>query len=127
MSIAEDFYQLCDSFYDLLRKDLPWFADGWTEGFNFPLSEDTPDFKHSPKEIEKVKFNDKDLFADYLDAAIKLSKDYLSHLDGSTLDEIIDEDYTPPVTRQTRIVLIIGDAVMHSGQAIYRIVNLTME
>lgn len=46
-------------------------------------------------------------------------KDYLSHQDESTLDEIIDESYTPAVTRQTRIVSIIDDAVMNSGQAIY--------
>lgn len=96
-----------------------WIANGWSEKYNFPLPDDTPDFIHSPEEPEKVKVNDKDLLVDYLDAAVKLSKDYLSHLDESTSNEIIDESYTPAATRQTRIVSIIDDAVMYSGQAIY--------
>lgn len=104
---------------DLKGEESLWIPDGWTEKFNLPLSDGTLDFKHTPEEAEKVKINDKDLLVDYLDAAIKLAKDYLSHLDESILDEIIDESYTPAVTRQTRIVSIIDDAVMHSGQAIY--------
>lgn len=104
---------------DLKGEESLWIADGWTEKCNSPLPDDIPDFKHLPEEPEKVKVNDKDLLVDYLDAAIKLAKDYLSHLDESTLDEIVDENYTHALTRQTRIVSIIDDAVMHSGQAIY--------
>ncbi|WP_270370145.1 DinB family protein [Aerococcus urinaeequi] len=104
---------------ELKGEESLWIADCWTEKFNLPLPDDTLDFKHSPEHAEKVKISDKDLLVDYLDAATKLAKDYLSHLDESTLYEIIDENYTPAVTRHTRIVSIIDDAVMHSGQAIY--------
>lgn len=104
---------------DLKGEESLWIADDWTEKFNLPLPDDTLDFKHSPEEANKVKINDKDILADYLDAANKLAKDFLSYLDESTLDEIIDENYTPAVIRQTRIVSVIDDAVMHFGQVIY--------
>jgi len=32
---------------------------------------------------------------------------------------VIDDSWTPAVTRQARLVSIIDDAVMHSGQAVY--------
>lgn len=96
-----------------------WIADGWTDKFNLPLPDDTADYKHTPEEAEQVKVKDKALLVDYLAASIQLAKDYLINLDETTLTEIIDENYTPPVSRQVRIVSIIDDAVMHSGQAIY--------
>lgn len=59
------------------------------------------------------------MLAEYLDVSIKLAKDYLSNLDEDILDEIVNESYTPAVTRHTRIVSIIDDVVIHSGQVIY--------
>lgn len=35
------------------------------------------------------------------------------------MKEVIDSNWTPPVTREDRLVSIIDDAVMHSGQGIY--------
>lgn len=104
---------------DLKGEPSLWISNGWTEKFNLPLPDDTPDFKHSSEEAEQVKVKDKSLLVEYLDESIKLAKDYLTNLDTSTLDDIIYESYTPHVTRQARIVSIIDDAVMHSGQAIY--------
>ncbi|KAF3299898.1 hypothetical protein [Aerococcus urinaeequi] len=75
---------------DLKGEESLWIADGWTEKFNLPLPDNTLNFKHSPEEAVKVMINDKDLLVDYLDVAIKLAKDYLSHLDKPTLYEIID-------------------------------------
>lgn len=82
---------------------------------NLSFPDNTPDFKYSLEEAEKVKINDIDLLVDYLDTTSKLVKDYLGHLDESTLDEIIDENYTLAVTRQTTMDSIIDVAVMHSG------------
>lgn len=45
--------------------------------------------------------------------------EYLEQVDEGTLDEVIDSNWTPPVTREDRLVSIIDDAVMHSGQGIY--------
>lgn len=104
---------------ELKNQPSLWIADGWSDKFNLSLPDDTADYRHTPDEAEQVKVQDKALLVDYLDASIELAKDYLTNLDEDTLGEIIDESYTPPVSRQARIVSIIDDAVMHSGQAIY--------
>ena len=52
-------------------------------------------------------------------AASDSALSYLRGLEPSELDEVIDENWTPPVTRGMRLVSIIDDAAMHSGQVIY--------
>lgn len=104
---------------DLKGEDSMYTSDGWSEHFDLPLPDDTPDYKHTPEQAEQVTVSDKNLLSDYLDASIKLGKDYLNNLNEETLEEIVDENWTPPVTHQARLVSIIDDAVMHSGQAVY--------
>ena len=104
---------------DLKGEDSMYTSDGWSERFDLPLPDDTPDYKHTPEQAEQVTVSDKNLLSDYLDASIKLGKDYLNNLNEETLEEIVDENWTPPVTHQARLVSIIDDAVMHSGQAVY--------
>ena len=104
---------------DLKGENSMYTSDGWSERFDLPLPDDTPDYKHTPEQAEQVTVSDKDLLSDYLDASIKLGKDYLNNLNEETLEEIVDENWTPPVTHQARLVSIIDDAVMHSGQAVY--------
>lgn len=104
---------------DLKGEEAMYTSDGWNERFDLPLPDDTPEYKHTPEEAEQVTVSDKELLSDYLDVSIKLAKDYLENLDEDTLDEIVDENWDPPVTHQARLVSIIDDAVMHSGQAIY--------
>ena len=104
---------------DLKGENSMYTSDGWSERFDLPLPDDTPDYKHTPEQAEQVTVSDKNLLSDYLDASIKLGKDYLNNLNEETLEEIVDENWTPPVTHQARLVSIIDDAVMHSGQAVY--------
>lgn len=104
---------------DLKGEDSMYTSDGWSERFDLPIPDDTPDYKHTPEQAEQVTVSDKNLLSDYLDASIKLAKDYLNNLNEETLEEIVDENWTPPVTHQARLVSIIDDAVMHSGQAVY--------
>lgn len=104
---------------DLKGEEAMYTKDGWSERFALPLPDDTPDYKHTTEEAEKVTVSDKTLLSEYLDVSIKLAKEYLANLDEDTLDEIVDDNYTPSVTRQARLVSIIDDAVMHSGQAVY--------
>lgn len=96
-----------------------WTSKGWNEKFSLDLSDNTQDYKHTPEEAAKVKVTDKQLLVDYLDDAVKRTKNYLEKVDDDALDEVIDESWTPAVTRQVRLVSSIDDAVMHSGQAVY--------
>jgi len=104
---------------DLKGKEPMYTSDGWNDRFDLPLPDDTPEYKHTPEQAEQVTVSNKELLSEYLDVSIKLAKDYLNNLDNDSLDEVIDENWDPPVTRKTRLVSIIDDAVMHSGQAVY--------
>jgi len=106
---------------DLKGEEAMYTKDGWNDRFDLSLPDDTPEYKHTPEQAEQVVVSDKKLLSEYLDVSIKLAKNYLNEIDENDidLDEIIDENWNPPVTRKARLVSIIDDAVMHSGQAIY--------
>lgn len=95
-----------------------WLAD-WTKRFALDLPDDTEDWRHTPEEAAKVIVNQIELLVDYLSASVELAVNYLQSIDETSLSEVIDENWTPAVTRQARIVSIVDDAVMHSGQAVY--------
>lgn len=95
-----------------------WLAD-WTKRFALDLPDDTEDWRHTPEEAAKVIVNQKELLVDYLSASVELAVNYLQSIDETSLSEVIDENWTPAVTRQARIVSIVDDAVIHSGQAVY--------
>ncbi|KRL61257.1 DinB family protein [Latilactobacillus fuchuensis] len=108
-------YQISD-----LKNVAPlWQSAGWNQRFGLVLPDDTQDWCHTPEEAVKVVVDDKQLLIDYLAAAVQLTNDYLMTVDETTLADVIDDSWTPAVTRQARLVSIIDDAVMHSGQAVY--------
>lgn len=104
-----------------------WTRDGWNRRFAFDLPDDTEDWRHTPAEAARVIIRDAALLRDYLAAAIEAVISYLQHLPPQALDDIIDPNCNPPVTRAVRLVSIIDDAAMHSGQAVYvrRLLGLT--
>lgn len=103
----------------LAGTTMVWTAAGFKERFALDLPDDTEDWRHTPEQAAKVRVTSLELLTDYLDAACALARDYLGSLDESTLDEVIDHSWDPPVTRRTRLVSIVDDAVQHSGQAMY--------
>ncbi|AXQ79115.1 DUF664 domain-containing protein [Streptococcus chenjunshii] len=104
---------------DLAHLEPIWFSQAWKEKFSLDLPDDTPDWKHTLEEAQRVQVDDLGLVLDYLKAAAEFTKDYLKSLNEDSLDDVIDESWTPAVTRGARLVSIIDDAAMHSGQVIY--------
>lgn len=96
-----------------------WFKSDWRNRFNLPLPDNTEDWHHTPQEAAKVQVTDKQLLIDYLNESIEFTLNYLKTITGDSLHDIVDLNWTPPVTRQVRIVSAIDDAIMHSGQAVY--------
>ncbi len=96
-----------------------WTRDGWNKRFAFDLPDDTEDWRHTPAEAEKVVIRDAALLRDYLAASTQAVIDYLQQLPLADWGAIIDRNWKPPVTRAVRLVSIIDDAAMHSGQAVY--------
>lgn len=66
-----------------------------------------------------MQFDDQSLLIDYLSATCSALRQYAESLSGTDLDEVIDENWTPPVTRGVRLISIIDDAIQHVGQAAY--------
>lgn len=104
---------------DLNETEALWTSAGWTEKFALDLPDDTEDYRHTPEEAAKVVISDRQLLLGYLRASVELTKQYLEKVDENSLADVIDTNWDPPVTRQVRIISIIDDAVMHSGQAVY--------
>lgn len=76
-------------------------------------------YGQSAAEAAKVTVTDPSLLTGYLDAAIDATIAYVKSLDPGTLDEVIDRNWDPPVTRGVRLVSIVDDAMQHAGQAAY--------
>lgn len=96
-----------------------WTSERFRERFALDLPDDTPDYRHTPEEASKVVAPSLELPLEYLHAAVAAARQYLRGLDEGALDDVVDESWTPAVTRASRLVSIIDDAIMHSGQAVY--------
>lgn len=103
----------------LAGQDSIWKSQDWQTKFSFELAENEDGWNHSLEEAQRIVTDDLEDLRGYLNAAADAAITYLQNLDESSLSDIVDESWTPAVTRGVRLVSIIDDAVMHSGQAIY--------
>lgn len=60
-----------------------------------------------------------ELLAEYLSAVHERTVGYLATLAPEDLDDVIDENWDPPVTRGVRLVSVVNDDTAHVGQAEY--------
>ena len=104
---------------DLAKTNPVWFSKGWKKKFALDLPDDTEDWHHTPQEAHKVVVTDIDFLKGYLSDAVAATIAYLSKVNEDSLDDVVDENWIPAVKRGNRLVSIIDDAAMHSGQAIY--------
>lgn len=104
---------------DLAKTEPVWVSKGWKETFALDLPDDTEDWHHTPQEAHKVVVTDLEFLKGYLSDAVAATIAYLSQVAETSLDDVVDENWTPAVRRGNRLVSIIDDAAMHSGQAVY--------
>jgi hypothetical protein len=74
---------------------------------------------HTPDEAAEVTSEDQKTLVAYVGSTVSKLRDYIDTLSEEELDDIIDRNWTPPVTRGVRILSIISDALQHLGQAAY--------
>lgn len=107
---------------DVQLAELTGGAEVW-EDFRdrFDLGEigDSVGYGHTREQAAQVVVDDQGLLNDYLHATLSALGRYVGGLSESDLDEVIDENWTPPVTRGVRLISIIDDAIQHVGQAAY--------
>lgn len=102
----------------LAGTDEMWRSAGWAERFALPFPVEENGHAQSPSEAAQVIATAADLRG-YHDDTHRASLDYLKTLSAADLDEVIDSNWDPPVTRGVRLVSIVDDDVQHVGQAAY--------
>ena len=94
-----------------------WTAAGWDGRFG-PAA-DGHGFGQTADQARAVVVRDPELLRGYLAAVTEESLHYLGGLTDADLDEVIDHDWDPPVTRGVRLISVYADALQHVGQAAY--------
>lgn len=102
----------------LAGTDEVWLRQGWVERFGLDLDPTEHGYGHTREQVGKVRAS-AELLAGYLRATHEATVAYLRGLGESDLDEIVDRNWDPPVTRGVRLVSIVDDDAQHVGQAAY--------
>lgn len=95
-----------------------WTAQDWHS--RFALSFDVGDigYGHSTDDVAQVRPSI-DLLVGYHDAVQKKTTAYVETLRSEDLDNVVDRNWTPPVTLGVRLVSVISDDLQHVGQAAF--------
>lgn len=95
-----------------------WTADGWEQRFDLPFPTAAIGYGHSSSDVAAVQSSG-DLLNGYHDAVHARTVEYVRTLSTDDLDEVIDDNWDPPVTRGVRLVSVVSDALQHAGQAAF--------
>ena len=110
---------------DLTGDEQKW--ESFRTSFNLGDIGDSVGLGHTPERAAEVIVNDQQLLINYLEATLTALGRYASKLSEKDLDEVIDENWTPPVTCGVRLISIVDDAIQHVGQAAYAAGALTKQ
>ena len=103
---------------DLSASEQVWTADGWAQRFDLPFDAAEMGYGQDPSEVAAVRATG-DLLVGYLEAVTLRTRAHLEQLDDGAYDEVVDDQWDPPVTAGARLVSILEDCVQHVGQAAY--------
>ncbi|MGO1225760.1 mycothiol transferase [Brachybacterium sp. AOP42-C2-15] len=104
---------------DLADGEQVWTADGFDQRFGLGSAGDAVGYGHTPAEARRILVDDGAGLIDYVHATLAALDSYLDTLSVAALDDIIDEQWDPPVTRGARLVSIVDDAIQHLAQTAY--------
>lgn len=104
---------------DLTGHEQLWTAQDFARRFALGSAGDGVGYGHSAEEARRILVDDPELLLGYLGAALDAVDTYLDGITAAQLDDVIDEDWDPPVTRGARVVSVVDDAIQHLAQANY--------
>ncbi|MDV6012189.1 mycothiol transferase [Haloechinothrix sp. LS1_15] len=108
-----------DHIADAKGTEQLWTTEGWSERFDLPLPTATIGYGHSSAEVAAVRVTSPHLLTDYHDAVHARTVRFVTGLDDSQLDRVLDARWDPPVTLGVRLVSVIADGLQHAGQAAF--------
>lgn len=108
-----------DHLADASGQEQVWTADGFVDRFGFTLDAGDTGYGHNPRQVSAVRVESGELLGEYQQAVAARTLEFVQSLDAGDLDRVVDESFTPPVTLGVRLVSVVGDCLMHAGQAAY--------
>jgi Protein of unknown function (DUF664) len=107
-----------DHLADLAGRGQIWVENGWVERFDLPLDPFDTGYGHGPDESAKVVAEGL-LLLGYFEEVHETTVRFVSLLEETDLERVVDSGWDPPVTVSIRLVSVIADDLQHVGQAAY--------
>ncbi|ATG50287.1 aspartate/tyrosine/aromatic aminotransferase [Brachybacterium vulturis] len=104
---------------DLTGDEQLWTARGFDARFALGEVGDSVGYGHSSAEARRILIEDGEGLLEYVAAALAALEQHLEMITAADLEDVIDAQWDPPVTRGARLVSIVDDAVQHIAQAAY--------
>jgi Protein of unknown function (DUF664) len=108
-----------DHVADAAGVEQVWLRDGWVGRFALPLDPKAIGYGHTSEEVAAVRVEDPQLLVDYYEAVHRQTVGYVRNLRDEDFDRIVDRSWNPAVSLGVRLVSVVGDTMMHAGQAEY--------
>jgi len=104
----------------LMGEEQLWIKDGWHSKFNRTADPEDNGYGHTPEQVAAFRSPDPKTLLDYLQVVVERSKQYFLSLAKDDLDRELEEPWFQPLpTVGVRLISILDDSVLHSGQAAY--------
>ncbi len=104
---------------ELLDEEQLWTTGDWAPRFGLEPDPHNTGYGHDAADVAAVRPDSADVLLEYLDAVHARTRTFLTGLEPSALDRIVDERWDPPVTMGVRLVSVADDCLQHVGQAAY--------
>ena len=108
-----------DHVADAAGIEQAWLRDGWVGRFGLPLDPKAIGYGHTSEEVAAVRVEDPQLLIDYYEAVHRQTVGYLGDLRDADFERIVDRSWDPAVSLGVRLISVVGDTMMHIGQAQY--------
>ncbi|MFI8951593.1 DinB family protein [Streptomyces sp. NPDC053750] len=108
-----------DHIADAFGLDQVWLTQDWEKRFGLGLPRGDTGYGHSSTQVAKVRVDSADLLSGYYDAVHEQTLGALRSVAAKDLEQVVDDNWDPPVTLGVRLVSVLSDDLQHVGQAAY--------
>jgi hypothetical protein len=103
----------------LANRPQAWTELDFHRRFEMPFDPRDIGYGHTSEQVAAVRPDRPEMLVEYLSAVTERTLEYLSGVDASELDRIVDRNWDPPVSAGVRLVSVVDDSMQHVGQALY--------
>ena len=104
---------------ELLGSEQVYISGDWARKFGLKPDPSDTGYGYAAAEVAAVQPESWHALVDYYTAVHERTVAYVEGLTEDELDQVIDENWDPPVTLGVRLISVLGDDTQHVGQAAY--------